>query len=71
LLRKLAIRPNQPDLLKSVEELSTNAEGTAPVIEVLLIDGAVLVNMLKLNGVCKTFSDYVDLVYLPYVRNQL
>lgn len=37
----------------------------------LLIDGAALVNMLKPNGACKTFSDYVDQVYLPYVRNQL
>ena len=59
------------DLLKSVEKLCTNSEGTAPVVEVLLIDGAALVNMLKPNGVCKTFSDYVDHVYLPYVRNQL
>ncbi|KAL9978410.1 hypothetical protein ACROYT_G015923 [Oculina patagonica] len=48
-----------------------NFEGAAPLVEVLLIDGAALVNMLKPNGACKTFSDYVDQVYLPYVRNQL
>ena len=41
------------------------SEGTNPVVEVLLINGAALVNMLKPNGVCKTFSDYVDHVYLP------
>ena len=54
---KLKIRPKS-DLLKSIEKLSTNPEGTAPVAEVLLIDGAALVTMPKRNGVCKTFSEF-------------
>ena len=58
-------------MLKSLEKLSPSPEGAAPVVEVLLIDGAALVNMLKPNGVCKTFSDYVRQVYLPYVTSQL
>ena len=37
----------------------------------LLIDGAALVNILKPSGAFKTFSDYANQVYLPYISNQL
>ena len=57
-------------LLKYLEKLDDNSEAT-PVVDAILIDGAVLVNMLKTTGACKRFSDYVHLLYLPYIRKQL
>ena len=37
----------------------------------MLIDGAALGKMLKPSGAFKTFSDYANQVYLPYIGNQL
>ena len=42
-----------------------------PEADAMLIDGAALGNMLKPSGACKTFSDYANQVYLPYISNQL
>ena len=58
------------DLLKCLENLTENTSIT-PSVEAMLIDGAALVNILKPSGACKTFSDYANQVYLPYISNQL
>ena len=58
------------DLLKCLEKLTPNPP-TTPIVDAMLIDGAALVNMLKPSGACKTFSDYSNQVYLPYITNQL
>ena len=58
------------DLLKCLENLTANPS-TSPTVETMLIDGAALVNILKPSGACKTFSDYANQVFLPYISNQL
>jgi len=66
------LRPcNKSELLKSLETLHTSPLSNTPNVDALLIDGAALVNMLKPNGACKTFSDYAEQVYLPYIRERL
>ena len=57
------------DLLSCLE---TNGPGQAqgPSVEALLLDGAAIVNMLK-PGASKTFQEYSETVFLPYVINQL
>lgn len=57
------------DLLTCLEKM-TPAQGEIPTVEVLLLDGAAIVNMLK-PGASKTFQEYCGLVFLPYVTNQL
>ena len=58
------------ELLKCLESLTTSPS-TTPVVDAMLIDGAALINMLKPSGACKTFSDYANQVYLPYIGRQL
>ena len=41
-----------------------------PVIDVVILDGAAIVNMLKPVG-AQTFQEYSTLVFLPYIRSQL
>ena len=41
------------------------------MVDPILIDGSALVNMLKPSANCKTFSDYANLIYLPYIKKQL
>ena len=42
----------------------------APVVDAKLLDGAVVVQMLN-PGAVKTFQEYADKVFLPYVFQQL
>ena len=58
------------DLLKCPENLTADPSIT-PTVEATLIHGAALVNILKPSGACKTFSDYANQVYMPYISNQL
>ena len=46
------------------------AQAQRPSVEALLLDGAAIVNMLK-PGASKTFQEYSETVFLPYVANQL
>ena len=41
-----------------------------PVVQVILLDGAAIVNTLR-PGFAKTFSDYATQVFLPYITSQL
>lgn len=50
--------------------LHVDARQDAPDIDVVILDGAVVVNFLKPVAV-KTFDDYALKVFLPYVRSQL
>jgi len=56
------------DLTDCLEKLCTS-KGQAPVIDVIILDGAAIINMLKPVGV-KTFQDYAMLVFLPYIKAQ-
>ena len=42
----------------------------APESDAIILDGAVLVNMLKPTA-CKTFNDYAAKVFLSYIKKQL
>ena len=41
-----------------------------PVVDAKLLDGVAVVQMLN-PGTARTFQEYSDLVFLPYVTNQL
>ena len=49
------------DLVESLEQLCTSC-GEAPVADVIILDGAAIINMLKPIGV-KTFQDYATHVF--------
>lgn len=57
------------DLTDCLEKLCTS-EGEAPTVDVIILDGAAVVNMLRPVG-AKTFQDYATLVFLPYIKAQL
>ena len=57
------------DLLSCLEK-NGPAQAQRPSVEALLLDGAAIVNMLQ-PGASKTFQEYSETVFLPYVTNQL
>ena len=57
------------DLVKCMERLVENKIDT-PQVEATIIDGAVIVQILKL-GMAATFKEYADFVFKSYVRKQL
>ena len=57
------------DLTDCLEKLCTS-KGEAPVIDVIILGGAAVINMLKPVG-AKPFQDYATLVFLPYIKAQL
>ena len=57
------------DLTDCLEKLCASKR-EAPVIDVIILDGAAVINMLKPVG-AKTFQDYATLVFLPYIKAQL
>jgi len=56
--------------LATILEASVMSPDDRPNVEVLLLDGAVAVNLLK-PGACKTFQEYGENVFLKYVTSQL
>ena len=64
---------NKADLLKCLEPLAPHSE-TLPEVDVKVLDGAALVHKLEpkhATTVPKTFKDYADNAFLPYIFNQL
>ena len=60
------------DLTKMLESHTLSSNSTlAPEVDALLIDGAALVNQLRPNGACKTFQDYAQQCYIPYIMAKL
>ncbi len=57
------------DLLVCLEGLS-EAQSVAPVVTTAIIDGAAIVQMLK-PGAAKTFQEYANQVFIPYISGQL
>ena len=57
------------DLLSCLEK-NGPAQAQRPSLEALLLDGAAIVKMIK-PGASKTFQEYSETVFLPYVTNQL
>lgn len=60
------------DLVDCLESLVTAREdtSTAPSVEMLVLDGAAVVNMLQPRN-ASTFSQYASIVFLPYIKYQL
>ena len=54
------------DLTDCLEKLCTS-KGEAPVIDVIILDGAAIINMLKPVD-ANTFQNYAMLVFLPYIK---
>ena len=59
------------DLVGCLEDLDLSRQSSpSPRVEVNIIDGAAIVNMLR-PGAAKTFSEYAEQVFLPYIISQL
>ena len=59
------------DLVGCLEDLvPTQDLSPTPVVQVVLLDGAAIVNKLR-PGFAKTFSDYATQVFFPYTTSQL
>ena len=56
--------------MKCLEALQTNITNEAPIVESVVVDGAVAVQMLK-PGTARTLQEYIDTVFKPYVLKQL
>ena len=52
-------------------ESQVDLPSITPPVVVILIDGAALVNQLKPVGGCKTFQDYADNCFIPYINRKL
>ena len=46
------------------------SSGDHPIVDVIILDGAAIINMLKPVGI-KTFQEYATLVFLPYIKSKL
>ena len=57
------------DLLDCLQKLCP-AQDDAPDVDVLILDGAAIVNMLKPTA-CQTFQDYASNIFIKYLENQL
>ena len=64
---------SKSDLLECLEPLAPQPE-SIPKVDVRIIDGAALVHMLdphKSSIPIRTFRDYSQLVFLPYIKHML
>jgi hypothetical protein len=60
------------DLVGCLEDLVTSQENASnPQVQVIILDGAALVNMLRPGAATKTFDDYGQQVFSPYILSQL
>ena len=55
------------ELIKYLEPLDKTQPST---LDVIILDGAVIIQML-LKGTAHTFTEYVQVVYFPYIVKQL
>ena len=61
---------NKLELLSKCLEPKVKPADNSPVVDALIVDAAVVVNALR-PGMSRTFHDYTNDVFLPYVRRQL
>ena len=57
------------DLLNCLQKLYPSQDD-APGVDVLILDGAAIVNMLKPTE-CQTFQNYVSNIFIKYLEKQL
>ena len=60
---------SESQLLECLEGVA-GAQSNAPAVTSVVLDGAVIVPMLK-PGTVKTFEEYAHQVVIPYVKGQL
>ena len=60
---------SKSDLLNCMEELS-KAKSEAPVVTSVILDGAAIVQMMK-PGTTRTFDEYANVIFKPYISSQL
>jgi len=58
------------DLVKCFEETYPTPPEQVPEVDVILLDGTAIINMLK-PGPAKTFHEYSKCIFLPYIQTQL
>ena len=58
------------DLVACLEVHSPIPPESFPDVDAILLDGAAIVNMLK-PGPAKTFQQYSQVIFLPYIQSQL
>ena len=68
---KLRLPGKKSDLTDCIQSLSQPRTSAPTPIDVAIIDGAAAINMLKLTNTVKTFQEYADLVFIPYVKGPL
>ena len=57
-------------LVRPQENAATAAAAAIPAVEVIILNGAAIINMLPPSP-AKTFNDYASQVFLPYITSQL
>ncbi|KAG1672959.1 CUGBP Elav-like family member 2 [Nymphon striatum] len=60
---------SKSDLLNCMEELS-KAKSDAPVVTSVILDGVAIVQMMK-PGTTRTFDEYANVIFKPYISSQL
>jgi hypothetical protein len=58
------------DLTECLERHCPDAVRITPEVDAILLDGAAVVNILK-PGAAKTFLEYAEIMFLPYLESQL
>lgn len=66
-LSSIGNKGTKSDLLKCFD---LHEKATSPNVEVKVFDGAPIVNILKPTA-CRTFHEYVDLIFLPWIEKEL
>jgi hypothetical protein len=64
---------SKSDLLSCLEKVAPTSDsgtGLPPLIDMIALDGAVIVQLLR-PGKSKTFADYANDVFLPYIQSQI
>ena len=56
-------------LLSELEKVQ-KPETESPEVDAVILDGAVIINMLK-PRFCKTFEEYSRQIFLPYIKKHL
>ena len=68
---KLRLPSKKSDLLDCLKPLSAPLTSVPSPLDVLVLDGAATINMLKPTSTVKSFEDYASQVFIPFVKGQL
>ena len=59
------------DLLECFQDTYPTPTDSIPDVDAILLDGAAVINILKLGSAKNTFKEYSEVVFLPFVQSQL